>query len=160
MIQPKFKPFEAPDATAVMNMMEQFYAIDGYPMDAAVSKSLFFEFIENDALGKGWVILANDKPVGYVILTFVFSFEYAGRIAFLDELFVSEEMRGQGIAKQALDFISAEAKAFSVKIIYLEIEPHNEAAKKLYLSKNFNEHKRGLMRMNVAPTLPSLKESE
>lgn len=149
MIQPAFKPFEAADAPAVIALMEQFYAIDGYPIDAAVSKGLFFEFIENETLGRGWVIVADGKPVGYVILTFVFSFEYAGRIAFLDELFVSETMRGQGIAKQALDFISTEAKALSVKIIYLEIEPHNTAAKKLYLAKNFKEHKRGLMQLKL-----------
>lgn len=149
MIQPLFKPFEAADAPTVISMMEQFYAIDGYPMDAAVSKGLFFEFIENDSPGKGWVIIADEKPVGYIILTFVFSFEYAGRIAFLDELFVSETMRGQGIAKQALDFIAEAAKVLSVKIIYLEIEPHNEGAKKLYLSKNFKEHKRGLMRLKL-----------
>jgi len=149
MIQATFKPFEATDAPAVISMMEQFYAIDGYPMDAAVSKGLFFEFIENDALGMGWVIISNGKPVGYIILTFVFSFEYAGRIAFLDELFVTEAMRGQGIAKQALDFIAAEAKVLSVKIIYLEIEPHNESAKKLYLSRNFKEHKRGLLRLTI-----------
>ena len=144
-----FKPFETADAPVVIAMMQDFYAIDGYPMDAAVSKGLFFEFIENEALGRGWVILADGQPVGYVILTFVFSFEYAGRIAFLDELFVSENMRGQGFAKQALDFIAEQAKMLSVKIIYLEIEPHNDAAKKLYLSKGFSEHKRGLLKKSL-----------
>lgn len=141
-----FKPFEDTDAPVVISMMEQFYAIDGYPMDAAVSKGLFFEFIENDTLGKGWVIYYDGKPAGYVILTFVFSFEYAGRIAFLDELFILEEMRGKGLAKQALAFIAEEARKLSVKIIYLEIEPHNETAKKLYLSYGFKEHKRGLLK--------------
>lgn len=141
-----FKPFEDTDAPVVISMMEQFYAIDGYPMDTAVSKGLFFEFIENDALGKGWVIYYDGNPVGYVILTFVFSFEYAGRIAFLDELFILEEMRGKGLAKQALAFIAEEARKLSIKIIYLEIEPHNENAKKLYLSQGFKEHKRGLLK--------------
>ncbi len=68
------KPFEAADAPAVIAMMQEFYAIDGYPMDAAVSKGLFFEFIENPELGRGWVIAADGQPVGYIILTFVFSF--------------------------------------------------------------------------------------
>jgi GNAT superfamily N-acetyltransferase len=145
-----FKPFEPADAPAIITMMQDFYAIDGYPMDAAVSKGLFFEFIENPALGKGWVITHEGQPVGYVILTFVFSFEYAGRIAFLDELFVTAQMRGRGIAKQALDFIAAEAESLSIKIIYLEIEPHNENAKKLYLSKGFKEHKRGLLKWQAA----------
>jgi ribosomal protein S18 acetylase RimI-like enzyme len=144
-----FKPFDASDAPAVIAMMQDFYAIDGYPMDAAVSRGLFFEFIENPALGKGWVIVAGGLPVGYVILTFVFSFEYAGRIAFLDELFVKPEMRGRGIAKEALDFIAQEAESLGIKIIYLEVEPHNQAAKKLYLSKGFKEHKRGLLRFQV-----------
>lgn len=144
-----FKPFVSEDAPAVIAMMQDFYAIDGYPMDAAVSKGLFFEFIENPALGKGWVIMFDGQPVGYVILTFVFSFEYAGRIAFLDELFIVAPMRGKGLAKLALDFIATEAKSLSVKIIYLEIEPHNENAKKLYLSKGFKEHKRGLLKKEL-----------
>ncbi|KOS06546.1 GCN5 family acetyltransferase [Flavobacterium akiainvivens] len=146
MTQPNFKPFAPLDAPAVITMMQDFYAIDGYPMDAAVNKGLFFEFVEKPDLGKGWVIVVDGQPVGYVILTFVFSFEYAGRIAFLDELFITAEMRGRGLAKQALDFIAQEAASLSVKIIYLEIEPHNETAKKLYLSKGFTEHKRGLLR--------------
>jgi len=149
-MQPIFKPFESADAPAVITMMQEFYAIDGYPIDAAVSKGLFFEFIENDSLGRGWVILCDGKPVAYVVLTFVFSFEYQGRIAFLDELFVSTEARGAGVGKLALDFVAEEAKALSIKIIYLEIEPHNEAARKLYLSKNYTVHKRGLMRLVIA----------
>jgi len=149
MTQPAFKPFDATNAPAVITMMQEFYAIDGYPIDAAVSKGLFFEFIENDSLGRGWVILYDGKPVGYVILTFIFSFEYQGRIAFLDELFILPEMRGAGLGKQALDFIAKEAKALSIKIIYLEIEPHNETARKLYLSKNYTVHKRGLMRLVI-----------
>ncbi len=51
-------------------------------MDTAVSKGLFFEFVENPDLGKGWVIVADGQLVGYVILTFVFSFEYAGALRF------------------------------------------------------------------------------
>ena len=149
MMQPTFKPFEATDAPVVITMMQEFYAIDGYPIDAAVSSGLFFEFIENEALGCGWIILLDGKPIGYVILTFVFSFEYQGRIAFLDELFVSPDARGAGLGKLALDFIAEEAKALSIKIIYLEVEPHNEAARKLYLSKSYTIHKRGLMRLNI-----------
>lgn len=148
-MQPTFKPFTAADAPAVINMMQEFYAIDNYPIDEGVSKGLFFEFTENSSLGSGWVILLNGVPAGYIILTFVFSFEYQGRIAFLDELFVLPSARGMGLGKLALDFVAGEAKALSVKIIYLEIEPHNKAAKKLYLSKNYTLHKRNLMRLVI-----------
>lgn len=149
MSQPQFKPFEIADAPAVVNLMEEFYAIDNYPINAEVSKGLFFEFIANESLGRGWTILLDGEVMGYFILTFVFSFEYKGRIAFLDELFISPLARGKGLGKQALDFMAEQAKQLAVKIIYLEIENHNEAARKLYLSKGFAAHNRELMKMVV-----------
>ena len=145
----QFEPFISVDAPIVVTMMEQFYAIDNYPMDVAVAKDLFLEFIQNESLGKGWTIVLDGEVMGYFILTFVFSFEYKGRIAFLDELFISEKARGKGLGKKTLEFMAEQAKLLSVKIIYLEIENHNEAAKKLYLSKGFAVHNRGLMKMVV-----------
>jgi len=145
----QFKPFISVDAPIVVTMMEQFYAIDNYPMDVAVAKDLFLEFIQNESLGKGWTIVLDCEVMGYFILTFVFSFEYKGRIAFLDELFISEKARGKGVGKKALEFMAEQAKLLSVKIIYLEIENHNDAARKLYLSKGFAVHNRALMKMVV-----------
>jgi len=144
-----FKPIEAQDIPVVIRMMEEFYAIDNYPIDTAVSRGLMHEFLENESLGRGWLILSESGPIGYVIVTFVFSFEYQGRIAFLDELFISSKTRGMGFGKQTLDFIHEQAKLLSIKIIYLEIEGHNTVAQKLYLSKNYTIHKRGLMRLVV-----------
>lgn len=148
-MQAVFKPVEAQDIPLVITMMEEFYAIDNYPIDANVSRGLMHEFLENEALGRGWLILKDNEPVGYVIMTLVFSFEYKGRIAFLDELFISPVARGLGFGKQALDFITEQAKALSVKIIYLEIEGHNTVAQQLYLSKGYSIHNRGLMKLVV-----------
>jgi len=149
MSQPLFKPFTVQDAPVVVYMMQEFYAIDNYPMDVAVAKDLFLEFIANNSLGSGWTLVLDGEVMGYFILTFVFSFEYKGRIAFLDELFVSEKARGRGLGKKALGFIAQQAKLLSLKIIYLEIENHNEAARKLYLSNGFTLHNRALMKMVV-----------
>jgi GNAT superfamily N-acetyltransferase len=149
MKQPTYKPFAEADADIVMDMMHDFYAIDSYAFDKAVSKELFLEFVANKALGRGWIIELDAKPAGYAILTFVFNFEYKGHIAFLDELFIIESARGEGLGNQTLDFVIAQAKALSLKVLYLEIENHNEAARKLYLSKNFTNHKRGMMKLAV-----------
>lgn len=144
-----FRPIELQDIPAVIAMMEEFYAIDNYPIDPAVSRDLMLEFLENNTLGKGWLIMADGEIMGYVILTFVFSFEYKGRIAFLDELYISPNARGKGLGRQTLDFIGEQAALHSVKIIYLEIESHNSIAQKLYLSKNYTIHNRGLMRLVI-----------
>lgn len=142
---PTYKSITQEDIAIVVSMMRDFYAIDSYPINAAVSEKLLLEFISDEKLGKAWLIELDGEIAGYMFLTFVFSFEYGGRIAFLDELYVLEKWRRKGIGKQTIKFIQSEAEKLSVKRIYLEVEPHNEKAQQLYLSENFEMHKRKLM---------------
>ncbi|TDE01848.1 GNAT family N-acetyltransferase [Flavobacterium sandaracinum] len=140
-----FKTLTLSDIETVVSMMQEFYAIDNYPMDIEVSKALFQEFISNENLGKAWLIFSDNEIVGYVILTFIFSFEYQGRIAFLDELYLNENARGKGIGSQAIQFVVEESKKLALQLIYLEIENHNQNAQKLYIASGFELHNRKLM---------------
>ena len=144
-----FKPLEIIDISTITQMMQDFYAIDNYPMDVEVAKTLFQEFISNEHLGKSWLIYSENEIVGYIILTFIFSFEYGGKIAFVDELFIKETARGKGIGKEAIQFIQREVPKLSLKLLYLEVEPHNENAQKLYLAHDFELHNRKLMKYKV-----------
>lgn len=144
-----FKPLEIADISIITQMMQDFYAIDNYPMDVEVAKTLFQEFISNEHLGKSWLMYSENEIVGYIILTFIFSFEYGGKIAFVDELFIKETARGRGIGKEAIQFIQREVPKLSLKLLYLEVEPHNENAQKLYLAHDFVIHNRKLMKYKV-----------
>ena len=144
-----FKPLEIADIEIITQMMQDFYAIDNYPMDVEVTKTLFQEFISNEHLGKSWLIYSENEIVGFIILTFIFSFEYGGKIAFLDELFIKETARGKGFGKEAIQFIQQEVPKLSLKLLYLEVEPHNENAQKLYLAHDFELHNRKLMKYKV-----------
>lgn len=144
-----FKPLEIADISIITQMMQDFYAIDNYPMDVEVAKTLFQEFISNEHLGKSWLIYSENEIVGYIILTFIFSFEYGGKIAFVDELFIKETARGKGIGKEAIQLIQREVPKLSLKLLYLEVEPHNENAQKLYLAHDFELHNRKLMKYKV-----------
>jgi GNAT superfamily N-acetyltransferase len=130
----------------VISMMQDFYAIDNYPIDIEQSKQLFKTFIENPNLGKAWLIFQEDEVVGYVILTFIFSFEYKGILAFLDELFIKSEHQGKGFGKQTVQFIQQESSQLNVKMLYLEVEEHNENAQKLYLAHDFVNHNRKILK--------------
>ena len=144
-----FKPLEIADISIITQMMQDFYAIDNYPMDVEVAKTLFQEFITHEHLGKSWLIYSENEIVGYIILTFIFSFEYGGKIAFVDELFIKETARGKGFGKEAIQFIQQEVPKLSLKLLYLEVEPHNENAQKLYLAHDFELHNRKLMKYKV-----------
>ena len=45
-------------------------------------------FLSVPAFGKAWLLCAGSKPVGYVVLTLGFSFEFHGHDAFIDELYI------------------------------------------------------------------------
>ncbi len=130
----------------IVSMMQDFYAIDNYPIHIEESKQLFETFIANSDLGKAWLIFQEEEVVGYVILTFVFSFEYKGILAFLDELYIKKEFQGKGFGKQAVRFIQEESSQLNVKMLYLEIEEHNENAQKLYLAHDFEVHNRKILK--------------
>ena len=145
----EFKHITTADIETIVSLMEEFYAIDNYPIKSDVSKALFEEFISNKNLGKAWLIVSDNEIVGYLILTFVFSFEYQGKIAFLDELYITEKARGKGIGSRAIEFIKDESHKLSLKLIYLEVEPHNKKAQNLYIANGFEMHNRKLMRLKT-----------
>jgi ribosomal protein S18 acetylase RimI-like enzyme len=142
----QFLPLQPIQIDEATKMMEDFYAIDGYPINPEVTNELFHQFINNEQLGKCWLIHYNNEIVGYIIVTFIFSFEFQGRIAFLDELYINSNFRGKGIGKKSVDFIISQIPKFSLKLLYLEVEKHNLNAQKLYLACGFNFHNRKLMK--------------
>lgn len=145
----QFQPLEKKDINTVSSLMEEFYAIDQYPMDSVITKKLFEEFINNKDFGLCWLLSLDNEPIGYLILTFIFSFEYQGKIAFLDELYIQPKAQGKGIGKEAVSFAQAQCETLGIRLIYLEVEEHNEPAQQLYLKKGFSIHKRKLMKYTL-----------
>ncbi len=141
-----FQALQPMQIEEVVSMMEDFYAIDNYPIDIELSKKLFEEFIINQHLGKSWVIHHNNQIIGYVIITFIFSFEYKGTIAFLDELFIKKSHRNKGFGTKTIQFIINQVKKQNLKLIILEVENHNLKAQKMYSENNFEVHNRKIMK--------------
>jgi len=52
-----------------------------------------------------WLIALGPQYVGYVVLTVSFSFEYRGCDAYSMRLYMLNEHRGQGIGRQAMEFV-------------------------------------------------------
>ena len=130
----------------IIKLMQQFYTSENYPFDIEIATTLIHQFIKNENLGKAYLIFNNDEIVGYVILTFVFSFEYKGKIAFVDELFIKPNFQGQDIGKKTMAFLKTESIKLSLKLLYLEVENNNIIAQKLYLSQDFTFHDRKIMK--------------
>jgi len=68
---------------------------------AQVAKAFRF-LLEHPERGRTWILTIGQKPVGYIVLTFGFSFEFLGTDAFIDELYIAPEFRRRGFAKRAV----------------------------------------------------------
>ncbi|PZU82532.1 MAG: N-acetyltransferase [Chryseobacterium sp.] len=134
-----------PDIPELCQMMKDFYAIDLYPFDENITTENFVKFINNNYYGECFKIVFEDQIAGYIILAKYFSFEFGGEILFLDELYVKPEYQGKSLGKKALEFVKDYSVENNFKIVLLEIENHNEKAKKLYEHYGFQNHKRSLM---------------
>ena|ERR1051326_882681 len=128
------------DIVLLLDFMQQFYAIDHYAFDERIARTTLESFIANSSLGRLWLIDEDTLPVGYVAITFGYSFEYHGRDAFVDELFLLASYRNRGIGTLALQFVQQACQELGVKALHLEVERTNHAAQALYRKMGFASH--------------------
>lgn len=128
-----------------LTMMEDFYQMNEYSFSEHRAADSFLEIIANDALGKVWLIGHNHHIIGYLIFTYGFSFEYGGRDAFVDEIYLKADFRNQGFGTMILETLDFLAKKENVKAIHLEVERLNSSGNKLYLKSGYSGNDRTLL---------------
>ncbi|MFY0598109.1 MAG: GNAT family N-acetyltransferase [Cyclobacteriaceae bacterium] len=100
-----FHKYTEQDKSDILRMMRDFTAIDNYPFDRITREENLEEFSSNELLGRLYLIQKDDRNIGYIVLSFGFSFEYRGRDAFIDEFYIDEQFRNQGIGKMNLNLL-------------------------------------------------------
>ena len=138
------------DLEQCLSMIQDFYSIDQYPFDRNKVQRCFYQLIANEHLGRFWLLRENNNIAGYLILSFGFSFEYGGRDAFIDELYLKKEFRGLGYGKQLLEDLDQKALILGVNAIHLEVEKTNEAGNQLYLKSGFKGNNRSLLTKRIS----------
>jgi diamine N-acetyltransferase len=143
----RFEPARTEHAGIFVAMMRALEIADpgSSQFDEDRRRVIFKEFINDQTFGRAWLILEGEEPVGYVVLTVSFSFEYRGLDAFIDELYVEKEHRGRGIGRRAMEFVEEAAGGLGVNAIHLEVSKDNDAALELYRRAGYVDHGRHLM---------------
>ena len=122
-------------------MMSDFYKMRGSRFIETEQSRLFDEFIQNENLGKFWTITRSGKIIGYAILTFGYSFEYGGRDASVNELYLKEEFRERGFESLILESVEFFARKHDVNAIHLEAGEEN----KRYLKAGFSHNNKSFL---------------
>lgn len=142
----RFRPAEPGDVDAILAMMRGYYEQDGYTFVEAEARAAALMLINDPGLGRLWVVRdSGAAAVGYVAVALGFSFEYRGREAFVDELYIAESHRGRGLGREALEIAEAYCREAGVNALHLEVEGHRETALELYRRSGFEDFDRYLM---------------
>ena len=125
-------------ADNVLEMMRVFYA------SPAVYTNGSEEIFQNDVeacIGDspylcGYVFVEGEKIVGYAMTAKSFSTEFGMPCVWIEDLYLIEAFRGQGIGTQFFEFLE---KTYTNTLLRLEVEAENTSAVHTYRKNGFDE---------------------
>lgn len=95
--------------------------------------------------GSAYLIGPRRAPVGYLVVTFSWSVEFAGMDASIEEIYVRPNVRGRGIASNALHSICQALETNGICAFDLEADRENPAAQKFYERVGFQRRDRAAL---------------
>ena len=137
------------DIASIKALVQKLYLHDNINYNESQVSATLEELITDEESGSVWLIIFNNNIAGYLILINTFSVEFGGRVLFIDELFIDEKSRGNGLGKSAIAFAEEYALEKGIKAVRLEVELSNKIAHDVYLRSGFTEHERYIMTKRV-----------
>lgn len=119
----------------LMRLYWEFEQIRGFSTGRA--EYLLQEFFGHPELGRGWIAYSDQQVLGYLLCSTIFSFEYGGLTAAIDELYVVAEARGRGIGQLLVQTAEAEMRSRGCVHIEMEVATHNVRAQRFYSLMGF-----------------------
>ncbi len=138
------------DLAALVRLMTDFYAESGFHLDADRATQAFRRLLNDERLGRVWLLREGGRDTGYLVVTLGFSMEYGGHVAFVDDLYVVPDARGRGLGTAALEAARGFCTARGVRALHLEVGADNAPALRLYPKAGFRPSGRELLTLPLA----------
>jgi GNAT superfamily N-acetyltransferase len=126
------------DIDALLPMVEQYWRfenIEGF--DPGRVRALLTRVLEDASLGRAWIARVYGEPAGYLLAVYVFSLEFQGVTAEIDEFFVVPQHRNLGLGGAMLAAAEAQFRIEECTNVSLQLGRSNEAARKFYQQHGF-----------------------
>jgi len=136
---PSFRLAAESDTAALLKFMEAYYAFDGHGFDNQKARVALTTLLEDANLGRVWIILDGEAPVGYAVICFGYSLEWLGRDAFVDEFYLLPDYRGRGWGRKTMVFVEEAARSLNVRALHLEVVRENVTALQVYRKLGFKD---------------------
>ena len=133
---------EEADLNQILAYARIYHEFEGVIQSDVSTETALRPLLGQNALGRLWLICLGSQPIGYIVICYGYSIEFAGRDALVDEMFITNEHRGNGFGKAALSLVKSEAAALGIRVLHLEVGRTNERAQRLYHSAGFVQRER------------------
>jgi ribosomal protein S18 acetylase RimI-like enzyme len=126
------------DVPQIVVLMEDYWSFEGIAgFESARASELLEQMLSQPHLGTAWIAREGSKVVGYLIAVFVFSFEFQGLVAEIDELYVLPQARRHGIGMALLDVAEARLAAAGCTSVQLQLAAGNRGAHAFYRRRGY-----------------------
>jgi GNAT superfamily N-acetyltransferase len=130
------------DLESLLALVQEYYAYDQIDFEEPRQRKALAGLLEHPALGQIWLLEDGGQPFGYAVLTYGYAMESGGRDALLDELYLREAYRSQGLGSQVLAFVESFCRKEGLTGLYLVVERQNLRAQSVYRRRNYVESDR------------------
>jgi GNAT superfamily N-acetyltransferase len=137
------------DLETLLPLVREFWVIERLAFVEPAVRRALAGILANPAFGRVVAIELESQPIGYYVLTLGYSLEHLGRDAFVDELYLREAHRDQGIGLRALEHAAELCAQLGVGALHLEVDHVNPRARALYERNGFVAHDRALLTRKI-----------
>jgi GNAT superfamily N-acetyltransferase len=130
-------PADVPVLLPLIEGYWRFERIDGF--DRARLAAVLTRGLADERLARAWLAFVDGRPAGYLFVVFVYSLEYQGLTAEIDELFVLPEHRGRALGTRLLVAAQDVCRGTGCTKFFLQLGRANEDARRFYRRHGFTE---------------------
>jgi GNAT superfamily N-acetyltransferase len=134
----------------LLDMMQEFNALEDIPWSREDVTPAVMRLLDSPELGVIAHILEGSTLRGYVVLTWGFDLEWAGRDAFLTELYLLPSARGRGLGRRALPLIEELARRRGARAVHQMVRPEKHAALQLYSGAGYSSPPRTFLTKDLS----------
>ncbi|WP_423408918.1 GNAT family N-acetyltransferase [Heyndrickxia sp. MSNUG] len=132
----EIRGYEDKDYMELCGMVNSLYSEDteGQPMNTSKLAATMNEYKKNPEKIRIVILEKNNAIIGYSIFVYLWSNEYGGNILIVDELYIKEKVRNEGIGSYFIKWLE-ESEEFVA--IQLETTPSNKRVFNYYIRLGF-----------------------
>ena len=135
---PRIREAVGSDVDRILPLMEAYWAFEQVPrFESGRIRRQLEHFLCTPKFGQAWIAEEGERVIAYAVAAYVYSFEYGGSMAELDELFVEEGSRGRGLGRALIATACEALERQGCVAVQLQVADWNEAGQRFYDREGF-----------------------